>query len=239
MAKILIVEDDQIYAQNTRDWLEMHQHTVELAHTGSDALNKLAVSGFDLLIVDFQLPDMIGPDIVREIRRRSIRTPVLMLTVRQMLNDKEAGFDAGADDYLDKAVHPKELTLRLVALLRRPTTYMEPIRSFGDLVLNQKSGGLMRGGQPIHLLPKEYALMSFLFSHPERVFSAEELLEKVWPSESEATPHTVRSCINRIRAKLDSPDLPSVISTVRGLGYGLNQEFSTATEPKNDADESS
>lgn len=225
MAKILIIEDDQTYAANTRDWLQMQHHRVEVVHQAIEGLDVLAVSDFDLIIVDWQLPDMNGPDVIKQFRDKGGVTPVLMLTVRQTLADKEAGFDAGIDDYLDKAAHPKELSMRVSALLRRPATYIEQVLEFGGLSLDQNSGRLNRGEQAIHLLPKEYALLCFLFAHPDRVFTAEQLLDKVWPSESEATPHTVRSCINRIRTKLDVQNEPSLITTVRGLGYGLNEEF--------------
>lgn len=225
MAKILIIEDDQIYAQNTRDWLDMQQHLVELTHSGRDGLDLLSVRDFDLIIVDFQLPDMSGPDVVRKFRDSGGRTPVLMLTVRQGLSDKEQGFDAGADDYLDKAVHPRELIMRVAALLRRPAAYTSPIHELGNITFNENTGVLTKSGVSIHLLPKEYALLSFLFRQSDRVFTAEQLLDKVWPSESEATPHTVRSCINRMRTKLDEPDGRSIINTVRGLGYGLNQAY--------------
>ena len=221
MAKILLVEDDQALSKLVRNWLSLEHHAVETVEDGEEALHRLKVSEYDLVILDWTLPKLAGVEVLKEHRRLGGQTPVLMLTGKDKISDKEEGFDAGADDYLTKPFHGKELTVRIKALLRRPPNLVKDVLRVGDLVLEKENFSVRRGDSEIRLLPKEFALLEFLMRHPNQVFSAEALLERVWVSESESTVEAVTTCIKRLRRKLESDGVPSPIATVHGVGYKL------------------
>lgn len=221
MAKILLVEDDQALAKLVRNWLSLEHHNVETVEDGEEALHRLKVSEYDLVILDWTLPKMAGVEVLKEHRRIGGQTPVLMLTGKDKISDKEEGFDAGADDYLTKPFHGKELTVRIKALLRRPPLLVEDVLRVGDLVLEKGNFSVRRAESEIRLLPKEFALLEFLMRHPNQVFSAEALLERVWVSESESTVEAVTTCIKRLRRKLEADGGTSPIATVHGVGYKL------------------
>jgi two-component system OmpR family response regulator len=145
-----------------------------------------------------------------------------MLTAKSSIEDKEEGFGVGADDYLTKPFHLKELAARVRVLLRRPLTEHATTLRAGDVVLDPIECKVLKNGQEVHLLPKEYRLLEFLMRHPNHVFSAEVLFNRVWESDTTAALDTVRGHIMRLRTKLDTPGMPSIISTVRRLGYKLN-----------------
>lgn len=221
MTKILLVEDDQALSKLVRNWLSLEHHAVETVEDGEEALHRLKVSEYDLVILDWTLPKLAGVEVLKEHRRLGGQTPVLMLTGKDKISDKEEGFDAGADDYLTKPFHGKELTVRIKALLRRPPNLVKDVLRVGELVLEKENFSVRRGESEIRLLPKEFALLEFLMRHPNQVFSAEALLERVWVSESESTVEAVTTCIKRLRRKLESDGTPSPIATVHGVGYKL------------------
>lgn len=225
MAKILLVEDDMGLSRMVRDWLTFEHHLVETADNGRDGLDKLQFYQYDLVILDWELPEMTGIEICKEFRSRGGTTPVLMLTGKGTIGDKESGFEAGADDYLTKPFHMKELSMRLKALLRRGGTALQgDTLKFRDLVLEPTSHRVTRDGKDLQLLPKEFALLEFLMRHPNQVFSAEALLSRVWASESDTTVDAVSTCIKRLRKKVDMDGQSSVIKTVHGVGYKLESE---------------
>jgi DNA-binding response OmpR family regulator len=222
MSKILLVEDDPKYADLVCDCLGQ-THAVEVTKTVTTALEFLSVYSYELVIVDWHLPDAEGPALISKLRTQGLSVPILMLTARDTVDDKEHGFNMGADDYLTKAADPRELLVRVRALLRRPAPYKnETVKIANNIEINLGQRGVTKNGEQIHMLPKEFAVLEFMARYPNRVFSAEELLERLWPSESEASSHTVRATINRIRAKLDDPDSPSVIQTKYKAGYQLS-----------------
>ncbi|MDZ4833981.1 MAG: response regulator transcription factor [Candidatus Melainabacteria bacterium] len=221
MAKILLVEDDQSLAKLVRNWLSLDHHVVETVEDGEEALHRLKVSEFDLVVLDWNLPKLEGVEVLKQHRQMGGKTPVLMLTGKDRIADKEEGFDAGADDYLTKPFHGKELSMRIKALLRRPPLLVEDVLKVGDLVLERESFTVRRGDADVRLLPKEFALLEFLMRHPNQVFSAEALLERVWVSESESTVEAVTTCIKRLRRKLEGAGGAPVIATVNGVGYKL------------------
>jgi DNA-binding response OmpR family regulator len=225
VAKILLVEDDMGLSRMVRDWLTFEHHLVETADNGRDGLDKLAFYQYDLVILDWELPEMTGIEICKEFRSRGGTTPVLMLTGKGTINDKESGYDAGADDYLTKPFHMKELSMRLRALLRRGgATLQNDTLKFRDLELEPGSHRVTRQGKDLQLLPKEFALLEFLMRHPNQVFSAEALLSRVWASETDTTVDAVSTCIKRLRKKVDVESQTSVIKTVHGVGYKLESE---------------
>lgn len=223
MAKILVVEDHQELSGLIRDSLLAQHYLVDCAKTGPDALNQLRLFAYDLLILDLNLPGVSGIDVCRTFRQHGGKTPVLMLTGNRTMNDKELGFEAGADDYLTKPFHFRELVLRVQAILRRgegKQTY-DSILEHENISLNLKEHRATVSGAQVSLLPKEFALLEFLMRHPGEVFSAEALIQRVWSSTSDSSPETIRSYITRLRTKLGStPDSP-IIATVHGVGYKL------------------
>ncbi|MBX3076913.1 response regulator transcription factor [Candidatus Obscuribacterales bacterium] len=221
MAKVLLVEDELDLASLINNWLAREHHLVEVVTDGPTALHRLKVAKYDVIILDVMLPGMSGFDICREFRATRGTTPILFLTARTSLQDKELGFLAGADDYLTKPFHLKELDFRVKALLRRGAVSGSNIFQLGDIQVDSDQHKVLKNGSEVHLLPKEFRLLEFFVRHPQRVFSPEELLENVWESDTSAHNDSVRGHITRLRKKLDTPGQPSIISTVYGVGYKL------------------
>lgn len=224
MAKILVVEDDLNMSESISNWLQHEHHNVEVVHSGSEAVHCLKIYQYDLIILDWQLPEMTGVEILKTYRSAHGSTPVIMLTGKDKISEKETGFDAGADDYLTKPFHIQELLLRCRALLRRGAVANSNILQVGDLCLEPTKFKVSRGGQEISLTAKEFALLEHLMRHPNQVFSSESLLESVWGSDSQASSDTVRVIMQRLRSKIDGTTGESLISNVRGVGYKLGQD---------------
>jgi DNA-binding response OmpR family regulator len=219
MAKILLVEDDNTLALSVKDWLEDESHIVDIVSEGKEALDRLRLYSYDVAILDWQLPGEIdGIKVCEQYRSSGGAAPILMLTGRAALDDKTEGLDAGADDYLPKPFHPKELSARLRALLRRPVAFSADTVRAGNISVDRKSLTVKADDKVIELLPKEYALLEFLVRHPGETFSAEALIERIWSSESEASPDTIRVHIAKLRQKLGDAD---AIKTVHRVGYKL------------------
>ncbi len=222
MAKILYIEDDTRLAEVVIAWLNSQKHVVEHVDLGQEGLERLKVYKYDVVVMDWELPDLAGPQICREFRDFGGATPVLMLTGRREVEDKESGFDSGADDYLTKPFDMKELSARIRALVRRSNN--EVTKTFlqaGHVKLDPRSRQVFVNDEEIGLQPKELALLEFLMRHPAEPFSAETILNRVWSSESEAAPDTVRLHIMRIRQKIDEKGKDSLIRTVHRVGYML------------------
>lgn len=221
MAKILLVEDDPLVIRTVKSWLEMERHTVEKCANGTDALSLINSGSYDLVILDWELPGMSGIDVLRSLRADTRKTYILMLTGKTRLNEKEAGLDEGADDYLTKPFELRELSARVRALLRRTSQSHSPVLTCRDLSLDPSSGRVMRGEVEIRLMPTEYALLEFFLRHPDKLFSVDDLLDRVWGSESEASVIAVRTYMTRLRKKIDVAGNAPYIVTVHGLGYKL------------------
>ncbi len=221
MAKILLVEDEQDLAHLIRNWLQREHHLVEMANDGYDALCNMEINKYDVIILDIMLPGMSGLEVCRQYRKSKGTTPILMVTAKNSIDDKELGLDAGADDYLTKPFHLKEVAARVRALLRRGISLPSNTLSIRDIVIDPVDYKVTKSGQEIHLLPQEFRLLEFLVRHPNQVFSAEELLGSVWESDTPAMLDTVRGHIKRIRKKLDTPGNSSIIANVYGLGYKI------------------
>jgi DNA-binding response OmpR family regulator len=221
VAKILLVEDDQQLSFLMRDSLVSEHHSVEISADGEDAMNRLKLYAYDAIILDWALPKLSGLDVLKRFRAESGATPILMLTGRDAISDKEAGFEAGADDYLTKPFDMRELQARVKALLRRPTILIGDVLKFDELLLDRSAYIVKRGEKDIALLPKEFALLEFFMRNPNRVFTTQALLNHVWADESDATAAAVTTCIKRLRQKIDVEGEPSLICTVHGVGYKL------------------
>ena len=221
MSKILIVEDEEDLAIQVCDWLTREHHTVEHVNNGNLAVDHLAVSKYDLIILDWLLPGMHGIDICKKYRSMGGKAPILMLTAKSSIEDKEVGLDSGADDYLSKPFHLKELSARVRALVRRSSAQASTILEAGDIVLDPSARTVSKGGMPIHLERKEFNLLEFLMRNANKTFSAEALLDRVWESGSMASPDAIRTYIKSLRKKVDTPGAVSMITTVHGVGYKL------------------
>jgi DNA-binding response OmpR family regulator len=221
MAKILLVEDDLILSDNISEWLKLEHHVVDLVANGSEALDRLRFYKFDLIILDWMLPGVAGVDVCKEFRAQGGTTPILMLTGKKSIPEKELGLDSGADDYLTKPFHFKELSARLRALLRRQPALSSNLLKYGALELNLQDHSVLKNGQVLSLLPKEFSLLEFLMRHPNQVFSAEALLDRVWNSSSDVSPESIRTYVARLRSKIDDQDSESMIQTLHGVGYRL------------------
>ncbi len=219
MSKLLFVEDDRSLSDVVLDLLKSERYLVEHVDTGKEAMDRLRFYEYDAVILDWQLPDVPGLDVLKNFRAAGGKTPVLMLTGKREVDDKTTGLDAGADDYLTKPFHVKELSARLRALLRRPAAMVGETLAARDIVLDPKTHRVSRGGQEIGLLPKEFALLEFFMRHPNEVFTADALLARVWETDSEASSGTIRININRLRNKIDREGEPPLITTVYGVGY--------------------
>lgn len=221
MSKILVVDDDKDLVQTIHQWLELEHHLIEIAYDGNDARAVLGVGEFDLIVLDWNLPFVSGPELCQEIRARKCKTPILFLTGRDSEVDKVAGLDMGADDYLTKPFSMKELSARIRALLRRSSKHTEKHLKTGDIVLDTTSRRVTKAGVEIHMYPSDFSLLEFLMRHAGELFSGDALMQRVWKSDTEATLLALRSAIKRIRKQLDDgiSEDNSLIETKRNVGY--------------------
>jgi DNA-binding response OmpR family regulator len=222
MAKILLIEDDQSVATAVIDALEFDRHIVECFFNGDEGFERLISFEYDLVLLDWSLPGKSGIEILKDYRARGGNSPIIMLTGRTEMESKLQGFDAGADDYLAKPFNMKELLARTRALLRRPESVNSDLMEAGDVVLNLKTGKVFVKEREVSLLAKEIAVLEFLMRHRGRIFSVNELLDRVWHSESESSEDAVRQCITRLRKKIDKDSENSLITTVKGMGYKID-----------------
>ena len=227
MAKILVVEDDQDVCRVVCNSLSYDHHTVEAVHDGNSALERLGAYNYDLIVLDWQLPGISGVEVLKQFRASGGDTCILMLTGRAGIADKESGLDAGADDYLTKPFLTRELLARVRALLRRGAGRLKDndLR-FGNVELNPLSFRVVRDGQEVRLSAKEFALLEFLMRHPRMVFSPEALIARVWTADEDTSAEIVRSHIKNLRKKLDFAGRPSILHTVHGVGYKVDESLS-------------
>jgi two-component system, OmpR family, response regulator len=222
MAKILIVEDDRDLGGMVLDWLRFEHHNVEMVHNGQEGLERLQTSEYDCVVLDWELPGMDGIEVCRRFRSGGGHTPIIMLTGKNAISEKEAGLDSGADDYLTKPFNMKELSARLRALLRRPVGVVSNILKVRDIEMDPARYLVTKAGVEIQLLPKEFSLLEFFMRHPNQVFSSDALIQRVWHSDSDATGDAIRTCLKRLRKKLgDNDEKEPIIQTVHGVGYRM------------------
>ncbi len=226
MKRILIVEDEEKLAQLIARVLREEGYAVETAADGSSGLSRALTEGFDLLILDWMLPDRSGVQIVRGLRAAEVGVPVLMLTARDQMEDKVEGLDAGADDYLPKPFAFPELLARVRALARRPWGEKkdETILAAGDVTLDPRRHEVRRGGEHVELTAKEFALLATLLQRPGQVFTRSVLLDIVWGGSPAVYTNVVDLYVSYLRKKLDRNGEPSRIRTVRGVGYTFESQ---------------
>ena len=221
MAKILLVEDDKNLAYLLKMQLEQSRHLVDVAGRGLDALAQLRSNSYEIVILDWMLPDASGIDVCREYRALGGRCHILMLTAKGTVEDKASGLNAGADDYMVKPFHPTELDARVNALLRRPPTYTGKKLKVRDIELDTAAGVVLKDGVEIELTAKEFSLLELLMRYPNQSFSLEAILDRVWDSDSSASIDSVRTHMKTLRKKLGDSDEAGYIKTKRGQGYRI------------------
>jgi len=218
--RILIVEDDQKLAAFVSGGLEREGYSVDVLHDGRDAAGQASAIDYDAVVLDLMLPGSSGFQVLRDIRARKATLPVLILTAKDSLEERVAGLDAGADDYMGKPFALAELSARLRALLRRGAP-KETRLKLADLEVDTVRRVVARAGRPIDLKPKEYALLEFLMRHSNRPVTRSLIVEHVWDIHFEAISNVVEVHINTLRNKIDKGFSPALIHTIRGVGYML------------------
>ncbi len=213
MAKILLVEDDEASAAVVYEWLSDEHYTVEMVDDGLEALERLRIGDYDLVLLDWDLPGMAGYEVCRQFRSEGGLTPIIMVTGKSTFTDKIAGLEVGADDYVTKPFNLAELSARIKARLRNAAGVASNILKANGITLDPTNYICKKDGADIDLLPKEIALLEFFMRNPNKVFSGEAILRRVWHTDSEATDNALRGTLKRLRAKIDSGD-DSMIETV-------------------------
>ena len=224
-ARILVVDDEPDLVEVLCDALRYEGWETFGAASGSEAVRAAAEHRPDAVVLDMMLPDLDGLEVLRRIHADRPETRVLFLTARDAVEDRITGIAAGGDDYVTKPFSLDEVAVRLRALIRRaaPAADLEPAAdpdriSVGDLVLDERSREVTRGGEPVELTPKEFALLSYLMRHPRQVLSKAQILEEVWSYDFGGQAHVVELYISYLRKKIDA-GRPPMIHTVRGVGY--------------------
>lgn len=219
--QVLIVEDDVRLAQALGHILEENHYQVDMVHDGNSGLSFAETGIYDVIILDVMLPRLDGTDVVTELRRDGIDTPVLMLTAKTTVRDKIHGLDSGADDYMTKPFSPAELLAHLRALTRRQGQVIFEKIDFGDVSLNLESRDLSCGAKNITLSYKEFAIAHILMASRGQIVSKEQLISKVWGVESSAIDNNVEAYVSFLRKKLKFIGSKTQIDTVRRAGYRL------------------
>ena len=223
---ILLIEDEPGLVLTISDLLAAEGYGVASALDGDSGLAKAREEKFSLIILDVMLPKKSGLDVCHELRQSAIDTPILMLTAKTQVVDRVVGLKLGADDYLTKPFDPAEMLARVEALLRRVHKENRPeVRDFqfGDVRVDFERAEITKGGQPLALAGKELQLLRYLVNHRDRVVPREEILQQVWEYDSEVSSRTIDVHIAWLRQKLDNPQNPRYIQTVRGKGYRFTQ----------------
>ncbi len=226
--RLLIVDDDSDMRLLLAEYFRRLGFQVDERESGMAALDPAITGDFDCFIFDVSMPEMTGLELLKRVRDRGVQTPALFLTAHDALDDKVAGFEAGADDYLAKPFSPRELEYRVEALLRRSSETPQPSDGLriqvGDLVIDKRRHEVSRQGQRIELTPLEFQILELLASEPGRAWSRNALLDKVWSTDYEGYQRNIDPHINRLRKKLEvDPKNPNYVLTVRGVGYKLNE----------------
>ena len=221
--RILIAEDEVEIARALKVLLEKNKCSVDIVHNGKDAWDYISQGKFDVVVLDIMMPEMDGLEVLRKMRDSHDATPVMLLTARSEIEDRVAGLNAGADDYLPKPFAASEFIARVKALGRRSLSYTESLISVGNTTLDCNRFELSAGDVSVRLNNKEYQLMELFMKHPRFVFSTEHIMEKIWGLDAEAGMDVVWTYIRFLRKKLKQLGASAEIKTVRGAGYSLEE----------------
>lgn len=221
--RLLIAEDELDLAEALTVFFQKNHFSVDAVNDGADAYEYASSGEYDAIILDVMMPKMNGIDVLRRLRAEGIKTPVMMLTAKDMKDDRITGFNAGADDYLPKPFEPDELICRVRAMLRRSDNYRPSALEFGDVTLDPSTGLLACSGRSVRLSGREYQVMELFMRSPNIVFSADKIMERVWGWDSDAEINVIWMHISNLRKKLRSIGSKITIRAVRGLGYALEE----------------
>src|SRR3982751_2570541 len=221
--RILVVDDEPAVREAVERALRLEGHDVLLAADGQEALGALDTRPPDAIVLDVLMPRVDGLELCRRMRRRGDRTPVLMVTARDAVDDRVAGLDSGADDYLIKPFAFSELLARIRALLRREPAFKGTVLQVADLEMDTARRTVRRGDRPISLTSKEYSLLEFLMRHPNQILTRSAIAEHVWNYDFDNLTNLIDVHIFALRRKLDDPYDLKLLHTVRGVGYRLGE----------------
>ena len=219
--RLLVVEDEKKVAGFIKKGLMEEGYVVDVAPDGRTGLHMALDRVHDLIVLDIHLPKMNGLEVLKELRREKLATPVLLLTVRATIEDKVLGLDSGADDYLTKPFAFQELVARIRALIRRRTQVEQVELRIADLALDPAQRTVSRGNERIELTSKEFALLDYFMRNPGRVLTRTMIAEHVWDYDFDSMTNVIDVYVNYLRKKIDSGREPKLIHTVRGVGYVL------------------
>jgi two-component system, OmpR family, response regulator MprA len=227
--RILVVDDDRAVRESLRRSLEFNGYQVDLASDGQQALASVGSARPDAMVLDVMMPRLDGLEVCRRLRGTGDDLPILVLTARDLVSDRVAGLDAGADDYLPKPFALEELLARLRALLRRSShdqdasTQSAPPLHFADLEMDPGTREVRRGDRPISLTRTEFALLELLLTHPKQVLTRSRILEEVWGYDFPTSGNALEVYVGYLRRKTEAAGEPRLIHTVRGVGYALRE----------------
>lgn len=222
--RLLIAEDELDLAEALTVFFEKNQFSVDAVHNGQDAYDYALSGDYDAIILDVMMPKMNGIEVLQRLRKEGVQVPIMMLTAKGQTDDRIAGFNAGADDYLPKPFDPDELVCRVRAMLRRGGEYKPTLLTFGDLSLDADSGLLSCGQESTRLSGREFQIMEMFMRSPKMVFSADRIMEKIWGWDNEAEINVVWVNISNLRKKLKALGSTVSIYANRGLGYVLEDK---------------
>jgi len=229
--RVLLVEDDARIARFVAKGLREESYAVDVVENGNEAVYQTEINDYDLIVLDVMIPGMDGFAVCQAIRASGKRTPILMLTARDGVDDRITGLDSGADDYLTKPFEFRELLARLRALLRRPSELRPPRIVIGDLELDTASQTAKRGNRSIPLTAKEYALLEYFARNAGRVIGRSEIAEHVWDETFDPFSNLIEVYVNRLRRKLGEEEGKPLLQTRRGSGYVLCEGEAPGKKP--------
>jgi DNA-binding response OmpR family regulator len=222
--KILLIEDDRKIASFVKKGLKEQGYVIDICHDGDEGYDLAATESYDVILLDIMLPGRDGLSILRMLREKKNTVPIILLTARSALNERVEGLNLGADDYLAKPFYMEELIARIIAVSRRASGEQLSIITTGDISLNLITREVKCANETLELTSREFNLLELLMRSPGRVHSRTQLLEHVWGYDFDPKTNVVDVYIRRVRSKIDTPNAPSPIETVRGVGYRFRAE---------------
>lgn len=234
--RVLVVEDNPKMAEAIRKGLTQYNYSVDVLDSGFEAEDAAAAGRHDVIVLDLMLPDRDGVDVCRNLRRRGVATPILMLTALADTESKVAGLDAGADDYLTKPFEFEELVARVRTLMRRGQPVESGVLKYGDLEFDLNQRRITRAGKPIRLSNKETALLEYFMRNPDRVVARQTLVQKIWDSEYQPASNAIDVHISSLRKKVDRDFAEQFIHTVVGAGYRFGRPHADGAAPVSEPD---
>ena len=221
--RLLLAEDEKELSKALCAVLKHNNYSVDAVYNGQDAFDYGTDENYDAIILDIMMPKMNGVEVLKELRKSGVSTPVMFLTAKSEVDDKISGLDAGADDYLTKPFDMREFLARVRALTRRKAEFSPNLLSFSDVSLNRESFELSCRGESIRLGNKEFQMLEMLMTNPSRLISTEQFMERIWGYETEAEINVVWVYISYLRKKLTNLNAHVEIKAVRGVGYTLEE----------------